>query len=290
MYHNFLKVMFTVVLFIVAGCDSSNELSKAANSDTETNVVSENIDQSKDLSGDATIPSTDNEAEKQNEDVDPNPTDVQESEDDKNLSDLKIESGEEAFQFLKQQLKEGSNEDVSFGTDGKLESDNKGSYYMVQLVDIPLRVSGKTGTLGYYKVYQDGTYELFQLNSNNPDSGKVINKEYYLQKLNDIKKETEDKLKGVMTSEMVEQVQEDIYKTWDVELNEIYGVLKDQLSKEQMDKLREEQRSWITHRDEAAKEASEKHKGGSMESIEYVATQATLTKQRCYELVENYLN
>lgn len=47
------------------------------------------------------------------------------------------------------------------------------------------------------------------------------------------------------------------YKNWDKELNEIYGVLK-----EQMDKLIEEQRNWVKQRDEASKEASLKYKGG----------------------------
>jgi uncharacterized protein YecT (DUF1311 family) len=74
-----------------------------------------------------------------------------------------------------------------------------------------------------------------------------------------------------------------------VELNKIYGVLKEQLSKEQMEKLREEQRNWINHRDEAAKKSSLKYKGGSTESLEYVATQASLTRERCFKLVAKYM-
>ncbi|MRG88113.1 DUF1311 domain-containing protein [Salinibacillus xinjiangensis] len=79
------------------------------------------------------------------------------------------------------------------------------------------------------------------------------------------------------------------YEVWDVELNKIYGILKEQLSQEQFDELREEQRNWIIQRDEKAKEASLKYKGGTMESLEYVAAQANLTRDRCYELVEDYL-
>jgi hypothetical protein len=72
-----------------------------------------------------------------------------------------ISSGDEAVQLLKRNLKEGADDDVSFGTNGRLETDQTGPYYTVQLVSISTRVSGKTGTLGYYKVYQDGTYKDF---------------------------------------------------------------------------------------------------------------------------------
>lgn len=113
-------------------------------------------------------------------------------------------------------------------------------------------------------------------------------KEVYLKKLNDMEEADRNLEVGTTMVELEEQEVER-YKKWDVELNEIYGVLKEQLSTEQMDKLREEQRNWIKHRDEAAREASLKYKGGSMESLEYVATQASLTRERCYELVAKYM-
>ncbi|WP_099355130.1 hypothetical protein [Fredinandcohnia onubensis] len=72
-----------------------------------------------------------------------------------------VSSGEKAIQYLKQQLPEGKDEDVSFGVDETLATDDHGSYYTVQLVSVSTRVSGKTGTLGYYKVYQDGVYKTF---------------------------------------------------------------------------------------------------------------------------------
>lgn len=114
------------------------------------------------------------------------------------------------------------------------------------------------------------------------------NKEEYLKKLNDM--EHSDKNAEAKTTTSGMEVQEkERYKKWDKALNEIYGVLKEQLNTEQMDKLREEQRNWVEHRDEAAKDASLEYEGGSMESLEYVATQASLTRERCYELVANYM-
>jgi len=113
-------------------------------------------------------------------------------------------------------------------------------------------------------------------------------KDEYLKKLNEMEEEDRNLEAGTSMVEMEEQEAER-YKKWDVELNKIYGVLKEQLSTEEMDELREEQRNWIKFRDEAAKEASLKYKGGSTESLEYVATQASLTRERCYVLVAKYM-
>lgn len=144
---------------------------------------------------------------------------------------------------------------------------------------------------------QENTSENTSTNSNDGGSLKTSNsdneitenkKEEYLQKLNEMEESDRNSEAGTTISELEEQEAER-YKKWDVELNEIYGVLKEQLSTEQMDKLRDEQRNWIKHRDEAAKESSLKYKGGSTESLEYVATQASLTRERCYELVAKYM-
>jgi uncharacterized protein YecT (DUF1311 family) len=48
----------------------------------------------------------------------------------------------------------------------------------------------------------------------------------------------------------------DIFIKWDDALKEIYGVLKIQLSVNEMEKLKNEQRKWLTYRDEEAKKDS----------------------------------
>ncbi|MFC4409044.1 lysozyme inhibitor LprI family protein [Chungangia koreensis] len=121
---------------------------------------------------------------------------------------------------------------------------------------------------------------------------EVVNertKDDYLKKLNEMEEADRYGPAQSTTVELVEQETER-YEKWDRELNEIYGLLKEQLSQEKMDSLREEQREWIVHRDETAKESSLNYKGGSMESLEYVATQAELTRERCYLLVAKYMN
>ena len=114
-------------------------------------------------------------------------------------------------------------------------------------------------------------------------------KEQYLQKLHDTKKET-DAMKPIDdTTFALKKVEGDRYDIWDGLLNEIYGVLEEQLSAEEMEQLRIKQREWIANRDATAKEASLKYEGGTMEQLEYVAVVNNLTVERCFELVEGYM-
>jgi uncharacterized protein YecT (DUF1311 family) len=121
------------------------------------------------------------------------------------------------------------------------------------------------------------------------DQTGVSLKEQYLQKLTDIKKETEELKATDSSTYALKKVANDRWEIWDDLLNEIYGVLKERLSPEEMAQLRDEQRNWIKERDDSALEASEKFKGGTQEQLEYVAVLANLTEERCHELVENYM-
>ncbi len=117
-------------------------------------------------------------------------------------------------------------------------------------------------------------------------------KEMYLKKFSDTKREM-DELRRNPEDEStyaMKKVEGDRYDSWDGLLNEIYGVLKEQLPQDEMDQLRKEQRNWIQNRDDAAKEASLKYEGGTMEQLEYVAVLANLTEERCYELVVEYMH
>lgn len=60
-------------------------------------------------------------------------------------------------------------------------------------------------------------------------------------------------------------------EVWKDEVNKIYDELKDRLSPEQMDAVREEQRQWLNYRDSQ----------GQDNSLE--------NKARCYNLVEAYM-
>nr|WP_240951771.1 lysozyme inhibitor LprI family protein [Bacillus sp. RO2] len=114
-------------------------------------------------------------------------------------------------------------------------------------------------------------------------------KEKYIRQLGYTKKEAEELEATDSSTYALKKVENDRWELWDNLLNEIYGVLEEQLSAEEMVELREEQRNWITYRDDRALEASLKYKGGTQEHLEYVAVLANLTEERCYELVTNYM-
>ncbi len=116
-------------------------------------------------------------------------------------------------------------------------------------------------------------------------------KEVYLAKLDEIDQEMTEMMENSTASNTVEMKKEasDRWEAWDDALNEIYDVLEKQLSQEEMDALRIEQRSWIEHRDATAKEASLKYEGGTQENVEYTAVMADVTRERCYELVKEYM-
>ncbi|KGM45279.1 DUF1311 domain-containing protein [Neobacillus niacini] len=135
-------------------------------------------------------------------------------------------------------------------------------------------------------------------NSSDKESSKIdisenevmeSKKEEYLQKLNTTKQATEELAATDSSTFALKKVENDRWEMWDALLNEVYGVLNEQLSTEEMDQLRTEQRNWIKHRDDTALEAAQKYKGGTQEQLEYVAVLANLTEERCYELVENYI-
>lgn len=269
----FSMTVFISMIIILAACGSTDEEITTVNSKKEVNDLTVSAIESNSSMDDVESNESDS-AEKESKEV-------------KVLSEtnepIQIGSGEEAIKFLKQQLLEGKDDNISFGTNGEIEEDEKGTYYTVQLVDISLRVSGKTGNLGYYKVYQDGTYELYQLSSNtNVSDQSTDDKEKYLSRLREVEKEMETLRKNsdAMTTLDMEKEQVFRYEVWDKELNEIYGVLREKLSKEQADQLRNKQQEWIEYRDETAKEESLTYEGGSKESLHFVATQATLTKER----------
>ncbi|MGM8212722.1 lysozyme inhibitor LprI family protein [Virgibacillus sp. W0430] len=131
------------------------------------------------------------------------------------------------------------------------------------------------------------TTEKTSIESNNSNK-QESKKEDYLKKLNDLEQTDKNSATAQSTKEM-ELQEAERYKNWDIALNEIYGVLNEQLTPEHMDTLKDEQRNWVKKRDIRAKEASLKYEGTSAEALEYVATQASITKDRCYELVAKHM-
>lgn len=133
-----------------------------------------------------------------------------------------------------------------------------------------------------------------QSENNEENTSDVITvsiKEDYLRELNITKKETAE-LRASPTDDTtyaMKAIEGKLFNIWDGLLNEVYGILEAQLSDKDMEALRIEERAWIKYRDNTAKEASLKYKGGSQEQLEYVTVLNNLTADRCFELVESYM-
>lgn len=113
-------------------------------------------------------------------------------------------------------------------------------------------------------------------------------KERYLAKLADVENDVKE-FDQLGTQVDITEAQAEVLSRWDNMLNEIYTELKNQLSTSDMQKLSDEQQKWLKNRDEKATEAARKYEGGSMKTLEYISTQARLTKERSYELVDLYM-
>ncbi|MGM9977761.1 MAG: lysozyme inhibitor LprI family protein [Clostridium sp.] len=125
--------------------------------------------------------------------------------------------------------------------------------------------------------------------SNKENEEKKSYKEEYLKKLDSLDEYLKTSVnEGITTIEMKE-AENTRYKSWDDMLNDIYNLLKTQLTEDEMKKLQEEEIEWIKYRDETAENEAKKFEGGTLQPIAYISSLTETTKNRCYELVNNYM-
>ena len=115
-------------------------------------------------------------------------------------------------------------------------------------------------------------------------------KKVYIEKLNDIENGLSDldSLYAGNTIEMKAAAEEE-WTRWDKALNEIYKELKNDLPEDKFKELEKEEVQWIKDRDKKAKQSSLELKGGTAEQLAYTSSLAESTKERCYELVNKYM-
>ncbi|MNI98326.1 hypothetical protein D3C73_1571530 [compost metagenome] len=56
-----------------------------------------------------------------------------------------------------------------------------------------------------------------------------------------------------------------------------------------MAELKQNELDWISYRDETAEKEAAKYEGGTAQPLEYESVLASVTKDRCYELVNMYM-
>lgn len=131
-----------------------------------------------------------------------------------------------------------------------------------------------------------------QENDSKNDNENNTTKQIYLDKLNELEANLNISLKeeydSGITLEMIEAASEE-YEKWDEMLNEVYLKLAEQLSETEMNSLTEEELNWIKIRDEKSEAADDKFEGGSIAPFLRIDSLAKSTKERCYELVNNYM-
>ncbi|AKL96927.1 hypothetical protein CACET_c34840 [Clostridium aceticum] len=153
-----------------------------------------------------------------------------------------------------------------------------------------------------------GVTEENQLVENNLDQDDTTDEENYtainvtkiegrrqefLEKLDNIQKELDalpeksDSDAGV-TSAMRSYYGKS-YDMYDEALNEIYAILKEELSPETMKNLQTEQIKWIKQKEDDADKAAAEFQGGTFEFVAYNVVLYESTKARCYELVNEYM-
>lgn len=76
---------------------------------------------------------------------------------------------------------------------------------------------------------------------------------------------------------------------YDKALNEIYALLREELSEETMENLKTIQLQWIEEKERKAEEEREKYAGGTFEYVAFYISLYESTKERCYELVNEYM-
>lgn len=126
-------------------------------------------------------------------------------------------------------------------------------------------------------------------NTQSNPSNQGSKKQEYKAKLDKIKLEFKGaNSPSATTNDMYQEAYKE-YKQWDTALNEIYGVLKTQLSATDMKKLQNEELQWIKDRDAKAKKDAAEMAGGTMEKVLYAGSLANSTQERCYQLVDKYM-
>ena len=120
-------------------------------------------------------------------------------------------------------------------------------------------------------------------------------KSEYLQKMKNIDSESEKLDKEYETEEGSTQMGMNIIsgkqaKLYDAELNQIYDYLKQNLSKEKSKELEKSEMAWIKEKESNIAEIKKQYEGGSVTPLMVNSEVAKESKERCYYLIDNYMN
>lgn len=96
------------------------------------------------------------------------------------------------------------------------------------------------------------------------------------------KSETENNVYSVKNTAQTE------LRIWEREMESLYRLLCDSLDEMACEQLKKEQQEWLQLREDRAEEAAKRNSGGSLESVDYLASMAASNRERAYALLEKY--
>ncbi|EMI9086129.1 DUF1311 domain-containing protein [Bacillus cereus] len=99
----------------------------------------------------------------------------------------------------------------------------------------------------------------------------------------------EKHINAISTNDIVNEIEEN-YQLWDNKLNEIYSTLKNTMSADAFQSLKTKQVAWVKEKESKVKAIATDENNGTMKYIEAADEKYKMTKERCYELVNGYMN
>ncbi|MED1566417.1 lysozyme inhibitor LprI family protein [Bacillus paramycoides] len=120
------------------------------------------------------------------------------------------------------------------------------------------------------------------------ESSSVLGKTKILNELAAL--ENQEKHTNVMTTNDIVNEIEGNYQLWDSKLNEIYNTLKNTMSPDAFQSLKTKQIAWVKEKESKVKAIGTDPNNGTMRRIEASEEKYKMTKERCYELVNGYMN
>lgn len=118
-------------------------------------------------------------------------------------------------------------------------------------------------------------------------------REEFLERLDNIQKELDALPEKKDSDAGVTNAMKNYYgkssEMYDKALNEIYALLKKELSPETMKDLKTKQIKWIEKKEAEADKEESKYEGGTFEFVARYISLYESTKERCYELVNEYM-
>lgn len=141
--------------------------------------------------------------------------------------------------------------------------------------------------LGMAGCQNDKTQETTNGMGTADEQGTGVDYESYITSI----EEQSDGIKYALENEVVTQAEmngksQELYELWDGALNYLWGELKNVLSEEEFEELRDEQRLWIAQKEEAVENAGKEFEGGSLYPTIVNTEAAEITEKRVYELYE----